>query len=173
MAWNHFTVNHLDYEMERLCSLKDSLEKHTLISRILEVHDTRSETSALRFSDCFEVYAEVLLTKLATKNILVTRKLKLSLACGHHYILNPASSHNYRIEITGKPHQAIRFQGYLALLTLRSTERGLNMLAKSNSPGLMAMVQTPWKLYKDIASPESSHESVDAGIERSVVNGAT
>lgn len=119
-----------DYETERLCSLKYSWRRHTLISRTLEVHNThtvkrvpcllqqfRRVTYCVQVSEhaCYSlqhrenVYAEILLTKPASQNILATPETELNLARSCQYILNPATSHTDRIEITGKPHQAIRF----------------------------------------------------------------
>ena len=121
-----------DYETERLCSLKYSWRRHTFISRPLEVHDThtvkrvsclfqqsRRVTYCVQVSEpdtlvtCLQhrenVYAEILLTKLASQNILATPETELNLARSCQYILNPVTSHTDRIEITGKPHQAIRF----------------------------------------------------------------
>src|SRR5271155_3144969 len=111
-----------DYETERLCSLKYSWRRHTLISRTLEVHALRSRTVLKGYVSCIslwirhacyslqhreKVYGEILLTKLAAQNIPATPETELNLARGCQYILNPATSHTGRIEITRKPHQAI------------------------------------------------------------------
>ena len=155
-----------------------------MISRILEVHDSalrsrtiskvtycvqvpEPDTLVTVFNVETKVCAEILLTKLAPKTSSLRGKLKLDLARGH-------SQSGHYTHLRDRNHwKAPSSHSLLRLLGTAFHKESLDDDGQVQFASFSRWSRCLGRLYKHIASPESSHESIDADIERSVVNGAT